>query len=385
VGGYRDSVFFKLWNSILKKININIWAPDLLPNYRKRQLNLGFNYIPEHLVFKNYKNLNSNTYMKKRLDKYYYKNRDILEKFDLSYPITGQLRENRLNLIDKHIWGYSLNKVKKLDENEFYNLNNNLNNSFRFDNEIYINSKNSFSGIVPFYFTNRTHNLMTNINKYSGSSKYTISDIIHSNSPGVYKILGYHNIRNMGINKNFDSRFKINKNIPNFDILKSSFFYLKKKKSYNSLLSNFNNQVKTSFVNNSTLYLFLTKLNNITKIKNKNNIFSIVLKERESLNVFQKNKNISNYYNSKNKLHFRIRNYYEFIEYLKNKRYNGLMDLFFENKSKIKKSLYSTANSLVTKEIKKNISNDLIYDIDSLEELSGFSFELNNMSMDNKN
>jgi hypothetical protein len=276
VGGYKDSVFFKLWNSILKKININIWAPDLLPNYRKRQLNLGFNYIPEHLVFKNYKNLNHNTYMKKRLDNYYYKNRDILEKFDLSYPITGQLKENRLNLIDKHIWGYPLNKVKKLDENEFFNLNNNFNNSFRFDNEIYINSKNSFSGIVPFYFTNRTHSLMTNINKYSGSSKFTISDIIHSNSPGVYKILGYHNIRNMGINKNFDSRFKINKNIPNFDILKISLFYLKKKKSYNSLLSNFNNQVKNSFVNNSTIHLFLIKLKNITKIKNKNNIFSIV-------------------------------------------------------------------------------------------------------------
>jgi hypothetical protein len=74
-----------------------------LPNYRKRQLNLGFNYIPEHLVFKDYKNLNSNSYMKKRLDSYYYKNRDFLEKFDMSYPVTGQLQENRLNLIDKHI------------------------------------------------------------------------------------------------------------------------------------------------------------------------------------------------------------------------------------------------------------------------------------------
>jgi len=227
--------------------------------------------------------------------------------------------------------------------------------------------------------------LMTNINKYSGSSKFTISDIIHSNSPGVYKILGYHNIRNMGINKNFDSRFKINKNIPNFDILKISLFYLKKKKSYNSLLSNFNNQVKNSFVNNSTIHLFLIKLKNITKIKNKNNIFSIVWKEKESLNVFQKNKNISNYYNGKNKMDFRIRNYYEFIEYIKNKKYNGLMDLFFENKSKIKKSLYITENILVDKEIKKNISNDLLFDIDSLEEISGFSFELNNMSLDNKN
>jgi hypothetical protein len=82
---------------------------------------------------------------------------------------------------------------------------------------------------------------------------------------------------------------------------------------------------------------------------------------------------------------FRIRNYYEFIEYIKNKKYNGLMDLFFENKSKIKKSLYITENILVDKEIKKNISNDLLFDIDSLEEISGFSFELNNMSLDNKN
>lgn len=232
-GGHKDYSFFKLWNTILRKINVNVWAPDLIPNYRKRQLHLGFNYIPEHLVYNDYGSLNKDTHMDNRLHRYFFKNNDTGKVFDMSYPITGQLISSRLGLVDKHVWGYQTNRISKLTKDSETSVEKNTNyTSNRFDNEIYGNLDFSFDRVSPLYLTNRTSNLMSNLNSYVGNSQIRFSDVINQNSPNLYKLFGYNSIRNMGILGKLDSRFSMPKDDSNnSDILKVSLFLEKKKKS----------------------------------------------------------------------------------------------------------------------------------------------------------
>jgi len=62
----------------------------------------GFSYIPEQLIFRDYKNLNSDIYYNKRKTEYSNNiSRDHF--FDLSYETTGRFPVEHLNLMDKHI------------------------------------------------------------------------------------------------------------------------------------------------------------------------------------------------------------------------------------------------------------------------------------------
>lgn len=319
-------------------------------------------------------------YIKKRTENNFYKQRE-LPFFDLSYPTTNRLVENKLNLIDKHIWGYSTNRLEKLTKMSESSIEKNNNYySKKFDNNLYKLLENTNNNVIPLYFTNRTHNIMTEINNFIGNGIIGVPTIINKNLPKEYNIYGYTNFKNMGFNLNMSSDYIFENNLKNFlDILKNSQFILKKKKANETFLGNFNNQNKNTGISGEILNIYLKKNNNFN-IKNKNNLFNIFFK-KSSINIFQKIKENSNGIwdlGLKKIENYNIRNLFELIESLHFKKYNKLIDVFLSKKS-------GELNINFKSENYNNFLNynNLILEIDVLDEnldvaIINENFEINN-------
>jgi hypothetical protein len=134
-------------------------------------------YIPEHLVYKQYKYLNKNSYIEKRLRDYSYKYKNPKIMFDLSYPVTNQLKINSFDFIDKSTWAYSIQKFNKITDIG-NNTNRNFNNyyKFKFDNE-HVNSQKlyrTYENLAPFYFTNRTSLVLKSISNLVKSNSFSL-------------------------------------------------------------------------------------------------------------------------------------------------------------------------------------------------------------------
>ena len=102
----------------------NKWLTEIFPNYVKTKLLHGFSYIPEQLIFRDYFNLNRETYTKNR-EKAYSMNRSTDHFLDLSFETTGRFAIDQLNLIDKHIWGYGTQRLEKVSKYSNYSNENN--------------------------------------------------------------------------------------------------------------------------------------------------------------------------------------------------------------------------------------------------------------------
>ena len=148
----------------------------MIPNYRKRQLQLGLPYIPESLIFKDYLRLNKDSYMEKRFDDFIFNNKNLKLVFDLSFPINGQFGIDNLNLIDKHMFGSNLEKFTKLKKNESFNNYY----SKRFDSTAYHLLKKPYNTAIPYYITNRNFKFMRIVNNNLVSNNFNMGDMLRN-------------------------------------------------------------------------------------------------------------------------------------------------------------------------------------------------------------
>jgi hypothetical protein len=320
----------------------------------------GFNYIPDSELYKNYKNLNKNSYLEKKYKNYFYNNRILDNLFDLSYPITGQLPIDNLKLVDKHVWGYTTQRLEKLSIYSETTLNNIINHSKRkFRNKAYGDIGFENNTTIPMYLTNRKQNNMKLIFNGTYNDNINILSLIRNNSPEYYNFFGYHNILSMGNLENFGSKTNyIDKFKLNDSFFKSNEFENILNSSKKELLGLFDNKNQNKLTNDINLNSYLKKNKNINSIfflKNKQINFEEIKKE----NSWDTNKLFSNSIIKKR----RFRNYFEIFEELLNKKYNKMVfKLGVGQTNKIKVKL----NGLNIKNI--NLFNNYNIAVDQIEE-----------------
>lgn len=146
------------------------------------------------------------------------------------------------------------------------------------------------------------------------------------------------------------------------------------------LLINFNNSSKSSLVSNFDIYEFLKKSK---KTKNKLNIKNPIgsLFRRETFDIINNTKKWSNADFIKNKsMGLVFRGFFEMFENFNMIRYNKLLDVFSKNTNPIYSPKFLSQN-----QINMAKTTDLIYAIDSIDEILDIQFDNNNILYENVN
>jgi hypothetical protein len=292
----------------------------MIPNYRKNQLYRGLNFLPEQFIYKDYFNLNSDIFMKNRLNDYYFKKGNIKFLFNMSYPVSGQFPINNLNFLDKHSYGSGIEKINKFSDNKFNYRNT---NSFKFDNSAFESQNTPHNNLIPFYLTNRNHKFMKIINSGFFSENSNFSKIVRSGYHNPYSLYGYYNILDMGISDDNTNQFKTTLSKYSYDFESKNNYYLNKKiEAADLLLGNFNNSSPSVFVSDSEAYSVVSKFSFGDK-NIKNGLFGDLIKyydidyisEKKIKGVFDTVFGLSDLRIS----NFRLKNYFELYDSLRKK------------------------------------------------------------------
>lgn len=368
---------FSLLIKTLKYLNPNYWAPDLVPDYRKRQLYYGLGFIPEQHLVRDYLSLNNNYFTKKRLNDYYYKTTDLKFLFDMSYPISGQFSIDNLGLTDKHSYGSGIEKYTKLSEtgNSFKNYN-----SFKFDNSAFESQNTPHNNLMPFYLTNRSYKFMNIINKNFFDSNSSFSKILRSSLDSEVNLYPYTNIISMGSTSERSSEFVPTSPIEGSDyFIKTNNYIDKKINAQSKLLGNFNNVGSSRFVDDTS---FIKALKIFKNYKGGGSVHNFFYKNydfdyNQSIKKTLKSFDGSNYLPSLSKKRFR--NYFEFFYNIKGRRFNKLSDILINTDKSVR---YAKSNLETTESV--GISGISFYsDIDVLDENLELSLDSNSVFFEN--
>ena len=161
-----------------------------------------FSYIPEQYAYKRYRPLNNNEYEKIRYESGQHSlQRDGL--INLSYLTTSRLPTDILELTDKHVWGYDIQRLSKSGTASNVKGLGTDPLMRRFDNTTYQMVGINYSTINPHYITDRTKSL----SELLLSSDINIKNVLTETLPEEFIKFGYLNIPSSVTYSSNDNRF----------------------------------------------------------------------------------------------------------------------------------------------------------------------------------